>query len=453
MKTLVLASLLKPEDLGDFAFALSILIIAETLTQTGLFEALVSRAEVSEDFLHAAWTAQLLRCLLLGIGLAIISPWICHLYNRSHLVPILDVLALQGALIGFENVGLVYLQRELNFRRVTIGNGVVAAISLVTTVVFAVILRSVWALVLSSLITAVARVFISYVLHDFRPKFCLSAESVKRLFLYGRWISASNILGVATRRADTLILSAFVGGHDLGIFQLAMTVAFVLPSEAAAALLTSSLALFSKLSRDTVRTRDVLYVVLAILSLVFIPIAALITIFGPRLIPLFSSGAWTETVPLLGKLSLACVIFVIDSIWTSPLLARGLAKLEFQRALVRALFIIGCMIPLAGAFGIAGAATALLMGHLSAIPFWLKNANTFGLSATRIATIISPGCAICLSTALIYSVFAHSRYDGYAVLVALPVATVIGLGIAALAIRSSVLAEEWQILKNAVSPL
>jgi O-antigen/teichoic acid export membrane protein len=151
IRTVVLARLLSPSDFGLFGIALLSISIIENFSQTGIQAALVRKKNDIASYLNTAWTITALRGIVLFMILFAVAPVIAKFFNSQQATAVIRVIAVSTLFSGFKNIGLVYFQRELEFRKQFTYelSGVLADV--VIAIVLAFVLQSVWALVWAGL--------------------------------------------------------------------------------------------------------------------------------------------------------------------------------------------------------------------------------------------------------------------------------------------------------------
>ena len=117
IRTIILARLLAPADFGLLGIAMLSISTLETFSQTGFQTALIQKKDNIESYLDTAWTVSAIRGLLLFLILFLSAPIIAEFFNSPQAVLIIRVVALSTLLSGLRNIGVVYFQKELEFKK------------------------------------------------------------------------------------------------------------------------------------------------------------------------------------------------------------------------------------------------------------------------------------------------------------------------------------------------
>jgi len=228
-RTIVLARLLFPADFGLIAMAMLVVTGLDSITQTGIQQALIQKKNDIEKCLDTAWAVALARNLVLCLTLVLAAPLVAGFFETPRLTDIIRVVSLSVLLSGFANIGIVFFQKDLEFDKQFGFEWWASLAEFALTVLLAFLLRDVWALVWGGLAGNVLRVLLSYVLHPYRPAFRFDPASFRELMSFGKWVSGYTVLLFAAFQMDSILIGRLLGAEDLGFYQMAYLTA-VIPS-------------------------------------------------------------------------------------------------------------------------------------------------------------------------------------------------------------------------------
>lgn len=176
VSTVVLTRLLAPEIYGVFAVVLLYRYLLEMFSDIGIRPVILTKeGETDAAFLRTCWTASVLRGIVIALLSCLIGLVIAWLQSRGTFVPenayadpvlpgaiaALGVVSLIGSM---QSMNRYVYEREMTFGHVTLNLILSNLIGLISTVILAYWLRSVWALVFGAYIqwtfmTAYSHVF------------------------------------------------------------------------------------------------------------------------------------------------------------------------------------------------------------------------------------------------------------------------------------------------------
>ena len=223
VRIIVLARLLSPEDFGLFGIAILSISVLETFSNTGFKAAIIQRQENTESYLDTAWTVSVIRGIFLFLCLIFSSPYIAEFFNSSQAEMVIRVIAISTLLFGFRNIGVLFFQKELEFNKQFTYELSGTLVELTVAIILAIKLQNIWALVYGNLAANFVRLFLSYLIHPYRPRLKFDMERFRELFGFGKWVLGSGILIFLITQGDDIFVGKVLGVAALGLYQMAYT--------------------------------------------------------------------------------------------------------------------------------------------------------------------------------------------------------------------------------------
>lgn len=224
--SLVLTRLLAPEVYGLFGIALPVLFFLEFLSDIGLRPAVVrSPNGESPDFLGTAWTIVVVRgagLSLVVVGLAFVLP---ALNGNEALGPVLLALAVRPFLWSFQNPTLFVLFKRLQYRPPFVLDVTQTLVMVPATILLALALENVWALVFGMLIGDAFRIAMTHVLCPPAPAFRWHRPSVAEFTGFGFSIFLNTVAFGAWLYFDRLTGPGVMGVAEWGWYFIAWNLA------------------------------------------------------------------------------------------------------------------------------------------------------------------------------------------------------------------------------------
>ena len=226
---LLLTRLLFPEAFGMMALVTVFLIGVVMLSDIGIGTAIMqSRRGDDPTFLDTAWTIQIVRGSLLWLVTLVVSPYVASFYGQPELQAYLSVSALVLVIGAFKPTRLETANRHLRAGLVTVLDLAAQVIGITAAVVLAWVLQSVWALVISNLLTTVAQlVLLHTLLPGHRNRLAWEKGAAAELIHFGKWIFLSTLCGFAIAQADKVFLGRHLGLDHFGLYNIAFFLASV----------------------------------------------------------------------------------------------------------------------------------------------------------------------------------------------------------------------------------
>jgi O-antigen/teichoic acid export membrane protein len=311
VRTIILARLLIPEDFGLLGIAMLAISTLETFSQTGFHAALIQKKENIKSYLDTAWTVSAVRGIALFLILFLLAPVIASFFNSPKATLVIRVIAISTLLSGWRNIGIVFFRKELEFNKQFFYEFSATLVDLTVAISLAFTLRNVWALVWGGLAANLTRLFMSYVLHAYRPKLRLQKEEFHELFGFGKWILGSSIIIFLIIQGDDIFVGKILGVTALGLYQMAYLISNLPATEITHAISQVTFPAYSKLQDNLSKLREAYLRVLQIAAFLSFPTAGLIFVLAPDFTIIFLGEKWTPMVPIMQTL---CIFGVTRSI-------------------------------------------------------------------------------------------------------------------------------------------
>jgi O-antigen/teichoic acid export membrane protein len=219
----VLTRFLLPEAFGLMSLVWVFIIGLEMLSDVGVGPAII-RSERGDDpqLLDTAWTVQVVRGFILLFLSALVAPLAAHIYRDTRLIPLIVVAGVGIAIRGFTPTRVHTLNRKVLLGRLTLVELSSQATNIVVMILGAWWFRSVWALLVGTLVGDVVRVWLCYqVLPGHRHRLRIDRSSVGEIVHVGRWIVVSTALTYVAGNLDRMIIGRLLSISDLGVYSIA----------------------------------------------------------------------------------------------------------------------------------------------------------------------------------------------------------------------------------------
>ncbi|KAA8608180.1 polysaccharide biosynthesis protein [Salipiger aestuarii] len=373
---LVLTRLLFPEAFGLMALVSVFMMGLQQFSDVGTTTAILqSRRGDDPDFLNTAWTVQVLRGAGLALAGAALAWPMARFYDEAQLLHMLPVAALSLFIVGFRPTRMDTANRHLLLGRVTLLDMVTQVSGLAVAIFLAWATGSVWALVISGLVSCAVEVVINWV---FLPgpsnRFRWERAATRELVTFGKWIFLSTVCGFFFSQSDKLLMGKYLTLDLLGIYNIGYFLA-------AFPMLLGGMVtrrILIPIYRETPPRRS-RHNFLRLRRMRFIVTAALMTLVG-----VFACvGDWLvdlmydERYLAAGAVTvvIACMQMpqIIVQTYDQAALAAGDSRTFFVLAFARAVLMIGCVLTGLELGGLLGALLGIGAAYVLAYPVvvWL----------------------------------------------------------------------------------
>jgi O-antigen/teichoic acid export membrane protein len=226
LRMVVLSRMLAPHNLGAALALLSILAIAELITDVGLDRfVLVTHRQSRAQAVAAARQVALLRAAFLAVVIAAFAPviaWGFSIEDRVWTVAMLGLVPLIG---GFKNWRISQVQQDYRYGPdaiVNIGGQLAALLSAVAAVIW---LRDERVVLVSLLAEVVTNVVLSHVVVPAEPVARVDPAIRRAAFLFGLPLMVNGVGLAAMKQFDQVIVVNFFDLQSLALYGLGLNLA------------------------------------------------------------------------------------------------------------------------------------------------------------------------------------------------------------------------------------
>ena len=224
---LLLTRLLFPEAFGMMALVMVLIQGLYQFSDVGVTPAILqSKRGDDPEFLNTAWTIQVARGFGLWLTACALAYPFSLLYDEPMLLQLLPVAAFSLAISGFDPTKIDTANRHLILGRVTVIDMLVQTTGIAVAVLIAWATGSVWALVVSGLVSALMQLMLNTLfLPGPNNRFRWEPEAARELINFGKWIFLSTIAGFLWQQGDKILLGKYLTLENFGIYNIAFFLA------------------------------------------------------------------------------------------------------------------------------------------------------------------------------------------------------------------------------------
>jgi len=365
----VLARLLTPADFGVVAMALVVASLLDTLAYAGVDLALIRSGSATPDYLNSAWTIQLLQASVVAALLLVLAPVAASYYGEPRVAIVIRWLALKSFIEGFQNIGIVAFQKELDFAKEFRFNVYSRLLNLIFAIVAALIFKNYLALVIGMLSGALISVLLSYVMHPFRPRF--SVEKLRHLWSFSNWLLISRLGTFLGGASDQFIAGGIVGAGSLGNYNVATQLATIPSGELVMPLRRALFPNLSKLQDEPAAFRKLVLQTFSTLAIICLPLCFGLIMTAGEIVSIVLGPRWHTAVDLLKWLALFGAFSSLSSILEVPMWVMGKTRQSALQSWLGFILLVPLILISLREYGIIGAAVSRALVAIVMLPLML----------------------------------------------------------------------------------
>jgi len=410
LNVIILARLLSPRAFGLLGIALVVMMGLNQFSRLGFDEALIhNEKEDIDDYLNTLWVMKIGRTTVVAVIAILIGPPLAAFFGEPQAGRLIQVLGGAQLLLGLQNPGIVYFQKDLNFHREFVYQVGSRFTDLVVAVAFALVFGSVWALVAGNVASKVVKLVMSYGIHSFRPTIEFELDYAMEMFDFGKWMFISTILVFLYGQADDAFVGWFFTAGALGFYQLAYRFSNAPATEITHVISRVAFPTLSKVQNDIGRLREGYFRAVQLSSVVAFPMAAGIAAVAPQFVPSVLGNQWDPMIPLMQALAVFGGIRSFGANVGSVFKAVGKPDTEAKYQAIKTVIIAILIYPAAEHFGVVGVVYAIIASAFFVIPPQTYIIlSIIDSTATRLLKYVVP--PFIASTIMCLTVLAVDRY-------------------------------------------
>lgn len=364
--TLILARFVAPSDFGLVAFGMAIIGFAQMLRDVGIHQAVIQKTEVSEIELSSVFWSTVFVGVMLTAIVCVLSKPIAVYQSDPDIRTILIVLSLDILIRSVYQVPDALIRRSVNFKAFAVAD----FIGNITSGIFAVVLAYYnfgWlALVFRVLVSSLIVLIIIFIYSSWVPTLRFSFAAIRPFLHFGIPVFAAGILNYTKNQADILIIGATASLEQLGIYQMAMSIASLVGSQCAYAISRVYYPALSRLhEHDFSQFKKSATNYISLSSSLLLIAATYLSIAGADLISILLGEKWLEASNLIGFLAWGAFFQGVAICYSTTLRASGNPKTELVGAIPAALITPPVVYAGLQIDGIYGAAVAYTISSFS----------------------------------------------------------------------------------------
>ena len=401
--SLILTRILFPEAFGIMATSHIVIVMIQLFTDVGVKTAIVQNPKgAHREFLDTAWVICAARGVLLALAVVLLAWPLSSYYNQPEIKGILMILALSPLFLGFENPAVMVLIKNFRVEKKVILELTSQPLGLVTTIILAYLMQSVYALAIGASLSSLYRVAGSYLVDPYRPRLRIDKTFGLEIFHFGKFIFINTMVSFTAMNIDILMIGKILPMKDLGLYSLGKNIGQLIWIVCLQVFVQSYMPAVSSVYHDIPRIVRMYQRSVTLILALTIPLSMIFALFAHDIIGILYDPRYQDASISMLWFSLSGIFLVFIAINTNTFIAMGKPVYETMAMATGALFIVVLIPAGTGLFGLHGAAGGMFVSIViiaSVQTINLKRAFGFPLS-----TLIHPWIQILSVGAAVFSI-------------------------------------------------
>ncbi|MGE6740346.1 lipopolysaccharide biosynthesis protein [Allorhizobium pseudoryzae] len=305
VSVIVLSRLLSPSDFGIVAMSWPVIGLLSIFQDFGLTQATVQRPGITREDVNFLFWLNVGISGLVALAIFATAPLAAAFYSEPKIAALLMAMSCLVLIQGLGAQHTALLNRRMRFPALSAMEVAGALGGLATSVTWALLSPSYWALFGGSLVTVLLPVILAWTLSGWRPGLPRRAEGARALVNFGAGLTGFNLSNFVARNADNVLIGRFLGGAQLGLYDRAYKLMLMPLRQATNPLARVMVPTLARLSDEPARYRQAYLTVVPLLLIALVPGIAALIIVAPTFIPFLLGPEWQESALIFSALGFA----------------------------------------------------------------------------------------------------------------------------------------------------
>ena len=401
--TLILVSLLAPNEFGLMATALIIVNFLELFKDLGTSSAIIQRISISDSLLSSVFWLNVSFGLLIFAIIFFSSPVLADFFNNNKLILILKVLPVVFIISSLSNVQRALLEKELHFNlisKIELGSTIFGAL---IGVFLAFKGFGVWSLVYQTISNLSLATILFFICSKWKPSVSFNIKEIKSISSFSINLVGFNFFNFFARNADYLIIAKFLGEVQLGHYYLIYRIMLYPIQNISQVISRVVFPVYSKIQHDNVKLSKAFKDVTSSIAIFTFPLMLGLIAISNLFIHSFFGSKWDYNL-LVSLLIVLAPVGLMQSLTSnvgSLYLSKARTDLFLKWGILSSIvYVVGFLIGIKwGAWGVALSyliTNIILFYPVFAIPFKLINLNFLTFIKNLNGTILSALIMACI---------------------------------------------------------
>ncbi len=393
------ARLLSPEAFGAVELASFTTLLTNVLAEFGIGTTVLQMRELDRKTLAQLNSVSVLFSTAAFAISSVLAPVIAVFFHVKQLVPLMLVTNLGFFLTGFQAVPMGLLERDMDYRRLSIAESLQAIIQAVATVGSAFSGLGYWSLLIGPMAGKIAVVTL---IMSWKPlPFAIPRrDEVMAPMRFGFKIAISRLAWAAYSQSDAIIIGRVLGQTALGTYRMAMNLASAPAEKVGLLIMRVTGPLFSRVQKDEAMVKRYFLFISDGLALIIFPLVFGLLVVAPELVTVVLGPQWKSAIVPMQWLAAYMALRTLSSLMNQVLISLRFASYSMWMSLFTSAVMVVAFIIAAPHGASAVAMMWLVMSPVVLLPPALKLFRALHCTFWEYLVLLSPAAISSLAMAL-----------------------------------------------------
>jgi teichuronic acid exporter len=291
----ILARLLSTSDFGIMDMAAFFVLLTNVLAEFGVGTAVLQMHELDRRKLAQLNTASVALCTFAYGFVVLASPLVATFFHAGQLKLLVIVNGVGLLITGFQSVPVGLLQKDLDYKRLSVAEEIQALLQAVVAVACALHGMGYWSLVAGAFagkVTAATLTFCWKPVGFAIPRW----KEIEAPLRLGWHVAVSRLAWTAYNQSDSIIVGRMLGESALGSYRVALNLASAPAEKIGTLVMRVTGPMFAKVQKDEEAVRRYFKIFSEVLSMSILPLMVGLVVVAPYAIKVLLTAKWDGAV-------------------------------------------------------------------------------------------------------------------------------------------------------------
>ena len=331
---MVLARLLSPSEYGLIAVSAILTGFVQIFVNCGFSMALIQKKDATHIDICSVFYFNIVASIVIYLFLFCVAPFVSDFFRQPEVCTIMRVSSFSMVIGAVGAVHNTLFAKKLEYRKPTIRNLIVTALSAVVAIILAYMGYGYWALVIQGVLSTSLMTVFNWTMSSWRPTLEFSMQSLRGLFGFGSKLLGKSLTDYGFGKLYDLVIGRFYTPVDLSYFNRANSTQSIFTDTFLMVMNSVAFASFSKMQDDFQRMRTNVLRFFKIEIMIISFIMLLIICLAEPIFHFMYSSKWDAVIPMFRIVCVWGLFRPISAVFANGLMAHGDSGACFRNSII-----------------------------------------------------------------------------------------------------------------------
>lgn len=338
--SIVLARLLAPEDFGNMAILVVVVLVSNIFVDSGLSHSLIRDQKVTKLDYDSIFFFSIFIACICTLLIYHSAQYLSVFFESPVLKDLVQLGSISPLIYALMSINTTIITKNLDFKL----KAKLSITAVIASGLFAVAMAysgyGVWSLLVMHLLNPTLLMLLMYINIDWKPNLHFSIHSIMRHIRFGLKLALSNLANILYRKSYVLVVGKSFSAEYAGYFARADNLKD-LPTTVLGKIITrAAYPVLSMIQDDSVYLRNYNIKIIRFTALISIPVMLGLAAIVEPLIIFLIGEKWLPSADILFYLSLAGILFPFELLNMNILKVHGSMNVYLALELLKILLVI-----------------------------------------------------------------------------------------------------------------